>query len=114
MTNVLIVTLTVLAALGSGLGAGIFFAFSAFLMTALSRRRLSRRPSHRRLPRPARDTALNPGMTTSGGMPPTDVMVLIRIGLTRLDTDCAIACLGVRWLVYSSPSGAPRRKLSVW
>jgi uncharacterized membrane protein len=37
MTNVLIVTLTVLAALGSGLVAGIFFAFSAFLMTALSR-----------------------------------------------------------------------------
>jgi uncharacterized membrane protein len=37
MTNVVIVTLTVLAALGSGLVAGIFFAFSAFLMTALSR-----------------------------------------------------------------------------
>jgi hypothetical protein len=37
MTNVLIVTLTVLAALGSGLVARIFFAFSAFLMTALSR-----------------------------------------------------------------------------
>jgi uncharacterized membrane protein len=37
MTNILIVTLTVLAALGSGLVAGIFFAFSAFLMTALSR-----------------------------------------------------------------------------
>jgi uncharacterized membrane protein len=37
MTNVLIVTLTILAALGSGLVAGIFFAFSAFLMSALSR-----------------------------------------------------------------------------
>ena len=37
MTNVFIVTLTVLAARGSGLVAGIFFAFSAFLMTALSR-----------------------------------------------------------------------------
>jgi uncharacterized membrane protein len=33
----LLVVLTVLAALGSGVVAGVFFAFSAFVMTALGR-----------------------------------------------------------------------------
>jgi uncharacterized membrane protein len=37
MTNALVVALTLLAALGSGLVAGIFFAFSAFVMAALGR-----------------------------------------------------------------------------
>ncbi len=39
MTSVLVVALTLFAALGSGLVAGIFFAFSAFVMTALGRLR---------------------------------------------------------------------------
>ncbi len=37
MNNSLLVGLTLLSALGSGLVAGIFFAFSTFVMTALSR-----------------------------------------------------------------------------
>ena len=37
MSNTLFVALTISAALGSGLVAGIFFAFSAFIMTALGR-----------------------------------------------------------------------------
>ena len=39
MSNTLFVALTILAALGSGVVAGIFFAFSTFVMTALSRLR---------------------------------------------------------------------------
>ncbi|MCH8203139.1 MAG: DUF1772 domain-containing protein [Proteobacteria bacterium] len=37
MTDIFVNALTILATLGSGLVAGIFFAFSAFLMTALGR-----------------------------------------------------------------------------
>lgn len=37
MTDRLLFTLTFLSALGSGLMAGLFFAFSAFVMTALGR-----------------------------------------------------------------------------
>ncbi len=39
MTNILVVALTIFATLGSGLVAGIFFAFSTFVMTALGRLR---------------------------------------------------------------------------
>ena len=37
MIHILEITLTVIAALGTGLIAGVFFAFSAFVMTALGR-----------------------------------------------------------------------------
>ena len=37
MTNVFVVALTLFASLGAGLVAGIFFAFSVFVMTALGR-----------------------------------------------------------------------------
>lgn len=48
MTGALLFPLTFLAALGSGLAAGVFFAFSAFVMSGLAR-----------LPAPAGIAAMN-------------------------------------------------------